>query len=154
MPRFQPKNPDYRTAAAAILSSQPAMRTLGISLVRLDPGEVDLAMGYGAQFTQQNGFVHAGIITAGLDNACGIAAFTLMPKNSDILTVEFKTNLLAPARGERFAFRAVVLKPGRTLTVCEARAYAERDGTENLVATMTGTLMALPRRGDANTALA
>ena len=81
-------------------------------------------MPYSADFTQQNGFVHAGIITAGLDNACGIAAFTLMPEGSDILTVEFKTNLLAPAKGERFLFRAQVIKPGRTLTVCEARAVA------------------------------
>jgi uncharacterized protein (TIGR00369 family) len=103
-------------------------------------------MPYSVDLTQQNGFVHAGIITAGLDSACGIAAFTLMPDGSDILTVEFKTNLLAPARGERFAFRATVVKPGRTLTVCEGRAYALRDGIETLIATMTGTLMALPRR--------
>jgi acyl-coenzyme A thioesterase PaaI-like protein len=93
--------------------------------------------------------VHAGIITAGLDSACGIAAFTLMPAGSDILTVEFKTNLLAPAKGERFAFRAHVVKPGRTLTVCEGRAYAEHQGVETLIATMTGTLMALPRRAPA-----
>ena len=143
---FQPKNPEYRAAATAVFTAQPAMRTLCISLVRLEPGEVDLAMAYAPQFAQQNGFVHAGIITAGLDNACGIAAFTLMPAGSDILTVEFKTNLLAPAQGERFVFRAVVIKPGRTLTVCEARAYAERGDAESLVATMTGTLMALPRR--------
>ena len=122
------------------------MRTLGISLARLEPGEVDLSMAYSPAFTQQNGFVHAGIITAGLDNACGIAAFTLMPAGTDILTVEFKTNLLAPAQGARFLFRAQVVKPGRTLTVCEARAYAQHEGAENLIATMTGTLMALPRR--------
>jgi uncharacterized protein (TIGR00369 family) len=146
-PRFEPKNPDYRAVATATFDSQPAMRTLGISIARLEPGEVDLAMPYSAAWTQQNGFVHAGIITAGLDNACGIAAFTLMPANSEILTVEFKTNLLAPARGDRFVFRARVVKPGRTLTVCEAQAFAEQDGAENLIATMTGTLMALPRRG-------
>jgi acyl-coenzyme A thioesterase PaaI-like protein len=70
-----------------------------------------------------------------------------MPVNSDILTVEFKTNLLAPAKGDRFVFRARVVKPGRTLTVCEARAFAQHDGAETLIATMTGTLMALPRRG-------
>ena len=122
------------------------MRTLGISMARMEPGEIELAMGYSPEFTQQNGFVHAGIITAGLDNACGIAAFTLMPAGSDILTVEFKTNLLAPARGEHFVFRAAVVKPGRTLTICEGRAYAIHDGTETLIATMTGTLMALPRR--------
>jgi uncharacterized protein (TIGR00369 family) len=148
MRRFQPKNPDYRAAATAIFTAQPAMRTLGVSLVRLEPGEVDLAMAYAPQFAQQNGFVHAGIITAGLDNACGIAAFTLMPAGSDILTVEFKTNLLAPALGERIVFRAVVVKPGRTLTVCEARAFAERDGAQSLIATMTGTLMALQRRNE------
>ena len=145
MPRFEPKNPDYRTVAAATFDRQQAMRTLRISIARLEAGEVELSMPYSPDWTQQNGFIHAGIITAGLDTACGIAAFTLMPPGSDILTVEFKTNLLAPAKGERFAFRASVVKPGRTLTVCEARAFAEADGAERLIATMTGTLMALTR---------
>ena len=125
------------------------MRTLGISIARMEPGEVDLAMSYSAEYSQQNGFVHAGVLTAGLANACGIAAFTLMPAGSDILTVEFKTNLLAPAKGERFVFRGVVVKPGRTLTVRDGKAYAVQDGVETLVAIMTGTLMALQRR-DAN----
>jgi uncharacterized protein (TIGR00369 family) len=147
LPRFEPKNPDYRAVATATFDRQPAMQSLGISIARLEPGEVDLTMLYSASWTQQNGFIHAGVITAALDTACGIAAFTLMPANCDVLTVEFKTNLLAPARGERFVFRAHVVKPGRTLTVCEAQAFAVRDGAENLIATMTGTLMALPRRG-------
>jgi uncharacterized protein (TIGR00369 family) len=147
MQRFEPKNPDYRKVATETFDRQRAMQTLGISIARLEPGEVDLSMPYSTAFTQQNGFVHAGIITAGLDNACGIAAFTLMPAGSDILTVEFKTNLLAPAKGDRFSFRAHVVKSGRTLTVCEAQAFAQSDGIESLIATMTGTLMALPRRG-------
>src|ERR1700758_4764259 len=134
MPRFEPKNPDYRAVATATFAAQPAMRTLGMTIARLEPGEVDLAMDYSVDFTQQNGFVHAGIITAGLDTACGIAAFTLMPAGADILTVEFKTNLLAPAKGERFFFRATVIKPGRTLTFCEARAFAAEDGRETLIA--------------------
>ncbi|WP_407166904.1 PaaI family thioesterase [Bradyrhizobium sp. ORS 111] len=146
MPSFQPKNPDYRAVATDMFERQRAMQTLGISIVHMEPGEVELAMPYSPDFTQQNGFVHAGIITAALDNACGVAAFTLMPAGSDILTVEFKTNLLAPAKGERFTFRARVVKPGRTLTFCEAGAYAHNDGAEALVATMTGTLMALQRR--------
>jgi uncharacterized protein (TIGR00369 family) len=146
MPRFEPKNPDYRAIAAATFDRQQAMRSLGISISRLEAGEVDLSMSYAPAWTQQNGFVHAGIITAGLDTACGIAAFTLMPPGCDILTVEFKTNLLAPAKGERFAFRAHVVKPGRTLTVCEARAFAQAGGSETLIATMTGTLMALVPR--------
>jgi uncharacterized protein (TIGR00369 family) len=149
MSRFEPKNPDYRATAIHTFDQQRAMKTLGISIARLEPGEVDLAMDYSPEFTQQHGFIHAGIITAGLDNACGIAAFTLMPASTGILTVEFKTNLLAPARGERFAFRARVVKPGRTLTVCEARAYAMQDGAETLIATMSGTLMALASRDGA-----
>ena len=149
MPRFQPKNPDFRRDATAVFDAQPAMRTLGISIARLEAGEVELAMGYSAAFSQQNGFVHAGIITAGLDNACGIAAHTLMAPGAAILTVEFKTNLLAPAKGEHFVFRAQVIKPGRTLTVCEARAYAIDGGKEDLVASMTGTLMALMPRDQA-----
>jgi uncharacterized protein (TIGR00369 family) len=147
MPRFEPKNPDYRAIAIATFEQQRA-KTLGISIARLDPGEVDLKLDYSPDLTQQHGFIHAGIITAGLDSACGIAAFTLMPAATGILTVEFKTNLLAAARGERFAFRATVIKSGRTLTVCEARAYATHDGVETLIATMSGTLMALAARED------
>jgi uncharacterized protein (TIGR00369 family) len=145
MSLFAPKNPDFRAAVAALFAAQPAMRTLGLSIMTIGPGAAEIAMDYAPEFTQQNGFLHAGVITAGLDNACGMAAFTLMPAGAAILTVEFKTNLLAPAKGERFLFRAQVLKPGRTLTVCEARAFALQDGQENLVASMTGTLMALMR---------
>ena len=154
MPRFEPKNPDYRANATDTFERQRAMKTLGISIARMEPGEVDLVMSYSPDFTQQHGFVHAGIITAGLDNACGIAAFTLMPAETGILTVEFKTNLLAPAKGQRFFFRAVVVKPGRTLTVCDARAFAEDNGAETLVATMTGTLMALPMRNESRAGMA
>ena len=146
MPPFEPKNPDYREVATATFARQQAMRTLGISIARLEPGEVELSMPYSLDWTQQNGFVHAGVITAGLDTACGIAAFTLMPAGSDVLTVEFKTNLLAPAKGERFFFRAHVVKSGRTLTVCDARAFALDGGAEILIATMTGTLMAMMPR--------
>ncbi|KRP94448.1 thioesterase [Bradyrhizobium yuanmingense] len=143
MTAFEPKNPGYRAAAIAMFDAQPAMRTLGIVIVRLAPGEVELAMLHAPALTQQNGFIHAGIITAGLDNACGVAAFSLMPAEAGILTVEFKTTLLAPARGERFVFKAEVVKPGRTLTFCEAKAYAEHDGKTTPIAMMSGTLMAM-----------
>lgn len=143
MTAFEPKNPGYRAAAIAMFDAQPAMRTLGIVIVRLAPGEVELAMLHAPALTQQNGFIHAGIITAGLDNACGVAAFSLMPAEAGILTVEFKTTLLAPARGERFVFKAEVVKPGRTLTFCEAKAYAEHDGKTTLIVMMSGTLMAM-----------
>jgi uncharacterized protein (TIGR00369 family) len=124
------------------------MATPGIELVHLDPGVVHLAMPPNPDYTQQHGFVHAGIITTALDSACGYAAFTLMPAEAAVLTVEFKTSLLAPAKGDQFLFRAQVIKPGRTLTFCEAQALALEGSKEKLVATMTGTLMAVMGRQD------
>ena len=124
------------------------MATLGIEIAHLEPGKVHLTMPPNPAFTQQHGFIHAGIITTALDSACGYAAFTLMPRDAAVLTVEFKTNLLAPAKGERFVFRAHVVKPGRTLTICDARALAIEGGREKLIATMTGTLMAVVGRQD------
>jgi uncharacterized protein (TIGR00369 family) len=96
MPRFEPKNPDYRAIAIATFEQQRAMKTLGISIARLEPGEVDLKMDYSPDLTQQHGFIHAGIITAGLDSACGIAAFTLMPATTGILTVESRPTCSRP----------------------------------------------------------
>ena len=119
------------------------MATLGIEISDLKVGEIELRMPYAAAYTQQHGFMHAGIITTALDTACGYAAFSLMPGDAAVLTVEFKTNLLAPAQGDYFLFRARVLKPGRTITVCDAQAFGVEKGKEKLVATMTGTLMAL-----------
>ena len=122
------------------------MATLRIEITALRAGEVELKMPYAAAYTQQHGFTHAGIITTALDSACGYAAFSLMPDDAAVLTVEFKTNLIAPARGDHFLFRARVLKAGRTITVCDAQAFAIAEGKETLVATMTGTLMALVGR--------
>ena len=122
------------------------MQTLAVEIVGLDPGEIELAMPYNPAYTQQHGFMHAGIITTALDSACGYAAFSLMPADAAVLSVEFKTNLIAPAKGEGFRFRAHVIKPGRTLTFCDARAYAVDAGEERLIATMTGTLMAIFQR--------
>jgi uncharacterized protein (TIGR00369 family) len=119
------------------------MATLGIEIVGLDAGAIELRMPYAAPLTQQHGFIHAGIISTALDTACGYAAFSLMPADAAVLTVEFKVNLLAPAKGEEFRFRARVLKPGRTLTVCEAHAFATDGGREKMIAAMTGTLMAV-----------
>jgi len=146
MTSFEPKNPDYAAAVAAIFAAQPAMSTLGITLARLAPGECELVLPFAAAMAQQNGFVHAGILTTTLDSACGMAAFSLMPAGANVLTVEFKVNLLAPAVGARFACRARVVKPGRTLTFCEAQAVALGAGDEKLVATMTATMMTLRDR--------
>jgi len=141
---FQPKDPNFAERVRASFARQRTMQTLGIEIARLEPGEIELRMSYRPDYTQQHGFMHAGIIATALDSACGYAAFSLMPADAGVLTVEFKTNLLAPAKGQHFLFRAHVVKPGRTLTVCDARALALDDGAEErLVATMTGTLMAL-----------
>ena len=148
MVSFKPKDPQYRSRVEASFNQQQVMKTLGVKIESLQPGEIELMMPYGVAYTQQHGFMHAGIVATVLDNACGYAAFSLMPDDAAILTVEFKTNLLAPARGERFLFRGKVVKPGRTITVCEAQAFAVGGGEEKLVATMTGTLMALFERAD------
>jgi uncharacterized protein (TIGR00369 family) len=143
MARFDPKDANFEARIRASFARQTAMATLGIEITGLKPGEVELRMPYDAAYAQQHGFIHAGIITTALDSACGYAAFSLMPDDAAVLTVEFKTNLIAPARGDYFLFRAVVVKPGRTITVCDAQAFAAEGGKEKLVATMTGTLMAL-----------
>jgi len=144
MMAFQPKDPHFADRVRASFARQRMMQTLGVEITRIAPGEIELTMPYEAAFTQQHGFIHAGIMATVLDSACGYAAFSLMPADAAVLTVEFKTNLLAPAKGERFLFRAHVVKPGRTLTVCDGQAFAiENDADERLVATMNGTLMAL-----------
>jgi uncharacterized protein (TIGR00369 family) len=146
---FQPQDVHFQQRVRNSFAQQRVMQTLGIEIARLEPGDVELAMPYDVAYTQQHGFLHAGIVTTALDSACGYAAFSLMPAEAEVLTVEFKTNLLAPAKGERFLFRGSVVKPGRTLTVCEAQALALHGGTEpRLVATMIGTLMALFDRRD------
>jgi uncharacterized protein (TIGR00369 family) len=140
---FEPKDPLFQTRVRDSFLRQGVMKTLDVEIVGLRPGEIDLAMPYASAFTQQHGFLHAGIVATVLDSACGYAAFSLMPADASILTIEFKTNLLAPARGARFLFKGKVVKPGRTITVCEGNAFAIDGGEEKLIATMTGTLMAL-----------
>jgi uncharacterized protein (TIGR00369 family) len=135
------RDPDYEARVRASFARQAAMATLGAEIAHLAPGEVDLRMPYRAELTQQHGFMHAGIIGTLADSACGYAAFTLMPADAAILSVEFKLNLLAPAEGDAFVARARVKKSGRTLTVVTADVYALRDGGERLIAAMQGTMM-------------
>lgn len=143
----QPRDPDFAARVRASFDRQNAMRTLGITLEEVGPGRVVLGMDHDDRLTQQHGFIHAGIVSTALDSACGYAAFSLMPAEAAVLTVEFKVNLLNPAQGRRFRFVAQVIKPGRTLTVCEGRAIAlDGAGGERLVATMTATLMTLVGR--------
>lgn len=145
---FEPKDTDFRARVEASFARQRAMQTLGIRIKSLAAGAIELEMPFADAYTQQHGFIHAGIISTALDSACGYAAFSLMDRGAEVLTVEFKTNLLAPASGDRFLFRGEVLKLGRTLTVCDAKAFATAGEAEKLVATMTGTLMAIYARSD------
>lgn len=143
---FEPRDPGYRKRVRDSFARQAAMQTLGMTIARLDPGEVELSMPYERALTQQHGFIHGGVVAAGLDTACGYAAFSLMSADAAVLTVEFKTNFLAPAKGQRFVFRAQVIKAGRTITVCDAQALALGEGAERVIATMTATLMAVYER--------
>jgi uncharacterized protein (TIGR00369 family) len=117
---------------------QSLMRTLGAELTRVAPGEVHVSIPFRNDLAQQSGLLHAGIVATIADTACGYAALSLMPDGSDVVSVEFKLNLLAPAAGGRFEARARVIRSGRTLSVCAADVFAD-DGT--LVATMQGTFM-------------
>ena len=101
------------------------MHTLGAKLETVEPGRVDIALPFRDDLTQQHGFLHAAVVTAIADSACGYAAFTLMDAKAEVLSVEFKVNLLAPAAGERFVASGRVLRPGRTLTVCTAEVHAD-----------------------------
>jgi uncharacterized protein (TIGR00369 family) len=122
---------------------QPAMATLGASLDEVLPGRVRIRMAHQPGLTQQHGFLHAGIVSTALDSACGYAAFSLMPADAAVLTIEFKVNLLAPARGPLFIFEGQVLKAGRTISVVDGRALQgdTPEGPHTLVATMTATVM-------------
>lgn len=125
------------------------MTTIGARLVRVAPGEVEIEMPFSAHITQQHGFIHGGILGTALDSACGFASLTLMSAESGILTIEYKLNLLAPGRGERFRFIGRVRKAGRTITLADADAIAiEASGRERLIATMTATEMTITGRDD------
>jgi uncharacterized protein (TIGR00369 family) len=124
---------------------QAFMATLGASLTRVAPGEVEISLPVREALSQQQGFLHAGVTATIADSACGYAALTLMPEGRDVVSVEFKVNLLAPATGDRVVARAHVIRAGRTLTVCRATVFAVAgDGAEKPVLEMQGTMMAVP----------
>jgi uncharacterized protein (TIGR00369 family) len=144
--RFEPQDPDFAERVRASFAKQGAMQTLGATLVELAAGRAAIELPWQQGLTQQHGFLHAGMVAVALDSACGYAASTLMPADAGVLTIEYKINLLAPAQGQRFRMHGLVLKPGRTITVAEGRAYAIDDGREKLIASMTATLMTITGR--------
>jgi uncharacterized protein (TIGR00369 family) len=138
---------DYEERVRSSFVRQVVMATIGAELTSVTPGTVEIEMPYSVALTQQHGFLHAGIISTALDSACGYAAYSLMPPDAAVLTIEFKLNLLSPGRGERFLFRGSVTKPGRTIIVADGQAYAySADGEARLIATMTATMMTITGR--------
>ena len=131
-------------------AKQRVMATIGATLESVERGTVTIAMPRNESLNQQHGYLHAGIIATIADSACGYAALSLMPDDAAVLSIEFKTNMLAPADGERFIARGKVIKPGRTIMVCDATVHAVKNGAEKLVATMTGTMMVVQGRGIAD----
>jgi uncharacterized protein (TIGR00369 family) len=143
MQTFDPPDPEFESRTRSSFALQQLMTTMGARMTKVVPGEVSIELPFNSAWTQQNDFIHAGIITSIVDSACGYAAYTLMPANSGILTVEYKVNFLNPAKGERFIAVGRVIKPGRTLTVCSGEVVAIDKDEQKLIATMQATMMRL-----------
>src|ERR1043165_3034006 len=140
----QPRNPAFAEEIKQSFAKQTIMGLIGAELSRVEPGVIEIALPYRTDLAQQHGYLHAGIITTIADSACGYAAYSLMPAGSQVLSVEFKLNLLRPAKGEPFLAVAEVVKAGKTLTVVRADVFGvDHTGERELVATMLGTMMCL-----------
>jgi uncharacterized protein (TIGR00369 family) len=138
-------NPTFVQDVKESFAKQSVMDLIGAELTRVEPGVIEITLPYRTDLTQQHGYIHAGIITTIADSACGYAAYTLMPPGSDVLAVEFKVNLMRPAKGDAFVARAEVAKSGRTLTVVRADVHALTGEERELVVIMQGTMMRLGR---------
>ena len=139
---------DFRARIRASFDRQGAMALIGAELTRIHQGTVEIELTNRPELTQQHGFLHAGVIAAALDSACTYAAYTMIDPDVSILTIEFKVNLMSPGKGDRFLFRGEITKPGSNIIVADGRAYAIGDGPAKLIASMTGTKMALRGRED------
>ena len=148
MPKFEPRDPDFEAKVRESFGKQTAMQTLGAVINLVAPGEVEIEMPYRADLAQQHGFIHGGIVTAIVDSACGYAAFSLSAPETAVLTVEYKVNFVAPAKGNLLLARGEVVRPGATITVCKGDVLAYDDGEEKLVASMLTTMMLMPNRPD------
>ena len=148
MPTFEPQDPNFEARVRASFARQKVMQTIGASLTKVSPGEVEIELPFRDDLAQQHSFLHGGIVATIVDTACGYAALSLMPVDSAVLTIEYKVNFVSPATGKLMIARGRVTKPGRTVTVCVGDVYALNDGKEKLVATMLATMMRLHERVD------
>jgi uncharacterized protein (TIGR00369 family) len=147
VPRSAP-DPNYEQRVRDSFARQRFMATLGAHIVSVSPGEVLIELEWRDTLAQQHGVLHAGAVASIADSACGYAALSLMPAGTAVMSVEFKVNLLAPGRGERFLASGRVRRAGRTLTVCEGTVKAVQGVEEREVAIMTATMMRLEGRPD------
>jgi uncharacterized protein (TIGR00369 family) len=140
IPDFEAQDPNYAARIRASFDQQAVMHTVGARLVQVAPGYIRVQLPFAQSLTQQHGYLHAGITTMIVDTACGYAASTLMPADSEVLSIEFKTNFLAPATGDSFTAVGQVIKAGRTITVCEGHVIAHQGAREKLIATMQASM--------------
>jgi uncharacterized protein (TIGR00369 family) len=145
---FQPRFAGYAARVRDSFARQGLMAHLGAELTVVEPGHVEIELPYAETLSQQHGFFHGGATAAIADSAAGYAAFTLMPEDASVLTIEFKINLLAPAQGDRLIARGRVKRAGRVLSVCTADVSVRRDGDERLCASLLTTMMAMHGRSD------
>jgi uncharacterized protein (TIGR00369 family) len=144
---MKPLNPSFAADVAHSFAQQTIMTLIGARLSLVGPGVVEISLPYRADLAQQHGYLHAGIVATIADSASGYAAYSLMPAGAEVLSVEFKINMLRPAQGVEFIARAEVIKAGRTLTVVRADVFGVSDGGEKeLVATMQGTMICLQKK--------
>ena len=145
---FIPAFAGYEARVRDSFSRQGAMKLIGATVTEVAPGYCAIALTPRPELSQQHGFVHAGIVSAIVDGAGGYAGFTLFPEDASVLTVEFKLNLLAPAKGEYLVAEGFVVKPGRTLAITRGEVHAEEGGKRTLVALMQQTLMVMRGKHD------
>jgi len=138
-----PPDPDFEKRVRASFSQVNLLAALGAEITRVRAGEFHIHAPFDDRFTQQDGFLHAGTVAMLMDSACGFAAFSLMPAGSRVLSVEFKVNLLFPARGEGFRAEGCVIKAGRTITVCEGKLFSIQGEEETLCAIMQATMICI-----------
>jgi uncharacterized protein (TIGR00369 family) len=141
-------DPNFEARVRASFARQRVMATIGATMTRVEPGLVAIELAVRPELTQQHGFVHAGIVATIGDSACGYAAFSLMPADAGVLTVEYKINLLAPAAGDRLVAIGRIIRAGRAVTVCQADVTAASASGEHLVATLLATVMTIRDRPD------
>jgi uncharacterized protein (TIGR00369 family) len=145
---FAPVDPNFEARVRASFARQPAMRLIGASMTRVEPGFCEIELPYREDLTQQHGLFHGGFVSAIADTAGGYAAYTLVPAEDSILTVEYKINLLAPGSGDKLVATAKVKKSGKTLTICELEVMAVKQRTQTLCACGLATLIRLAGRPD------